>query len=470
MSHFCPHYPPPAPKRPSAWRMFFSKRRSWLDGLYARSYEMKMGEVRLPGLDLFMVNEPAVVRRVLVEQAKAFPKAALLADALRPLLGDSIFTTNGAVWERQRSLMNPSFEAARVSLVYGRMCEAAESMLQRLRALPDGAEMDVDVEMTHVAADIILRTILSQPLDGVEARRVFEAFERYQVLAPRLMLPAFFGVRWLRPWWEKRRSQQAATEIRDLLAAMIKPRFKAHASGDDAGLADDILGSLLRARDPDTGAGFSFDELVDQVAMLFLAGHETSASALSWSLHLLANADDVQERLHAEVASHDLLTEPGGPSVLKDLPLTRHVFRETLRLFPPVGFLARESADGCTLRDKHVPAGAAVIVSPWLIHRHRQLWQDPDVFNPDRYDSGDAAADQSTRESLRQAYLPFGMGPRVCIGTAFALQEASLILASFCREFRVVPVPGHVPEPVGRLTVRSANGIRLLLSKRTLSA
>lgn len=469
MSPVCPHYPPPAKHRPSYWRMFFSKRRSWLDGLYERSYTMKMGEVHLPGVDLYMVNEPAWVRSVLVDDAQVFPKNDMLGDALRPLLGDSIFTTHGPVWERQRAMMNPSFDAARVHHVLDRMQAATLSLLDRLAQVPDGAEHDMEVEMTHVTADIILRTLLSQPLDGPAARQIFAAFERYQALAPRLMMPALFGLRWLRPWWLERRSRQAANDIRALLVDLIRPRFDAARSADpDLDRQDDILASLLRARDPQTGEGFGFEELVDQVAMLFLAGHETSASALAWTLHLLAQAPQVQERLHQEAAEALAKGPLDAPGAIKALTLTREVFRESLRLFPPVGFLARQAAQDCTLRDKPVPAGAAVVVSPWLIQRHRELWARPDEFDPDRYQQqGAGLSDEPTAQSsLRQAYLPFGMGPRVCIGAAFALQEASLVLAMLAQRLRFEPVPGHVPQPVGRLTIRSANGIRLRVFRR----
>ena len=458
MNHFCPAYPQPKKSKASRLLMFFSARRSWLDGLYERSYRMQMGEVHLPGLDLYMVNEPALVKQVLTERASDFPKSGLLGDALRPLLGDSIFTTNGEQWERQRAMMEPAFAQARISVAFPLMRDAVRAMLERLNALPDASEHDVEIEMTHVTADIIFRTIFSVPLEGAAAHRIFSAFARFQALAPRLLLPSIYGLRWLVMPWDVWRSRRAAAEIRGLLEALVKPRFKAHRAGHSV-QQPDILESFLNARDSVSHAPFSFEELVDQVAMLFLAGHETSASALTWALYLLAQSPDIQERMHAEVMG----LSPDGEvssSDMKQLELTWNVFRETLRLFPPVGFMVRQSAQTCPMRDKTVEKGASVVISPWLIHRHRDLWQQPDAFNPDRYKKDES------RESLQKAYLPFGMGPRVCIGAAFALQEAVLILSSVVRHYCLQAVPGHVPQPVGRLTIRSANGVRLTLHRR----
>ena len=459
MSHFCPAYPPPRQSKASRMLLFFSARRSWLDGLYERSYRMQMGEVHLPGLDLYMVNQPSLVNQVLVGQVNAFPKSELLGDALRPLLGDSIFTTNGAQWQRQRDMMAPAFAQTRTTVAFPVMRDAVAAMLQRLQQLPAGAGHDVEVEMTHVTADIIFRSIFSVPMEGPDAHQIFAAFARFQALAPRLMLPALFGVRWLVLPWDRWRSRRAATEIRGLLEKLIRPRFEAHRAGQGAGPAD-ILASFLGATDSSTPpAQFSFNELVDQVAMLFLAGHETSASALTWALYLLAKAPDIQERMYQEVVTVLGHRVPNA-SDMKSMELTWNVFRETLRLFPPVGFMARESTQACPMRDKTIPAGASVVVSPWLIQRHRELWDNPDAFDPDRY------ANDKSRESLRNAYLPFGMGPRVCMGAAFALQEAALILSSLVREYRLESVPGHVPQPVGRLTIRSANGVELTLHRR----
>jgi cytochrome P450 len=464
MSHFCPAYPRPRRSKAGALLMFFSARRSWLDALYEKSYSMRMGEVHLPGMDLYMVNQPELVRRVLAEQPEQFPKSPLLGAALAPLLGQSIFTTNGAQWKRQRQMMDPAFAQARLNVAFPLMRDAARDLLARLHGLADGGdgvEHDIEVEMTHVTADIMFRTIFSTPMQGPDAQRVFAAFARFQALAPRLMLPSLFGARWLVWPWDLWRSNRAAREIRGLLEALIRPRHAKHMAGQASGRSD-ILQAFMEARDAATGQAFSFDELVDQVAMLFLAGHETSASALTWACHLLAHAPPVQQRVFEEAQSlfsraPGRLPEPGD---MKALELTWNVFRETLRLFPPVGFIARQAAQSCPMRDKTVAAGSTVVIAPWLIQRHRELWQRPDEFDPDRY-SNDAS-----RESLRQAYLPFGMGARVCLGAAFAQQEAALILASLVCEYRLEPVAGHVPQPVGRLTIRSANGVRLRLLRR----
>ena len=420
---------------------------------------MQMGEVHLPGVDLYMVNDPVVVKQVLSEQADAFPKSALLADALRPLLGDSIFTTNGEQWQRQRDMMNPAFGQAKLDVAFPVMWAATEAMLDRVAlAAESGGQHDIEVEMTHVTADIIFRTIFSEPLSGQDAHNVFDAFARFQALAPQLMLPSLYGVRWLVWPWNVWRSRRAAHEIRSLLEKLIEPRHEAWQRGDSMG-KNDILAALMTSRDSKTGEPFAFVELVDQVAMLFLAGHETSASALTWAAYLLAKAPDVQERVHGE-AMQVFGKRPPEQRDMKELTLTRNVFRETLRLFPPVGFMVRESSQTCPMRDKTVAKGASVMISPWLIHRHRERWNEPDAFNPDRFD------DEASRESIRHSYLPFGMGSRVCLGAAFALQEATLILASLIRDFQLEAVPGHTPLPVGRLTIRSDNGVRLRIVKR----
>jgi cytochrome P450 len=462
MSAFCPVYPKPRKSKMPVWKAFFSARHSWLDALYERSYAMHMGQVSLINSTLFMVNEPACVNRVLSDQVDHYPKHALMGEALEPLLGESIFTTNGAQWQRQRKMMNPSFAQARIQVAFNHMQSATDAMLQRIATWGMATHHDIQEEMTLVTADVIFRTIFSMGINTQQAKPIFAAFTEYQALSPRLTLPLVYGLKWLVPFWLRRRSDRAAQDIRQHLAAMIAPRFDARQANANVP-ANDILGSLLQATDPDTGAHFTQDELLNQVAMLFLAGHETSASALSWALHLLAHSPDIQERMHLEV-QRVAGSSPLQAHWLKDLELTWNVFKESLRLFPPVGFFAREVAQDDTMRDKVLKKGDSVVISPWLIHRHRTLWDRPDEFDPDRFTTS------AGRASARDAYLPFSSGPRVCIGVAFAHQEAALILASLVRIYHFSPLQGHTPEPIGRLTIRSANGIYIQLTPRTQAA
>ncbi len=417
-----------------------------------------MGEVRLPGIDLYMVNEPGLVRKILDAQASDFPKSSLLHEALLPLLGESIFTTNGTTWQRQRTMMNSAFAQARLDVAFPSMLQATDDMLSRLESLPSSAVPDMEAEMTHVTADIIFRTIFSIPIEENNARQMFQAFSRFQALAPRLMLPSLFRLNWLIWPWDRWRSVRAGKKIRAILGQMISARISSQ-SHQKIERPQDILQSFIDAKDEISGESFTQEALIDQVAMLFLAGHETSASALSWATYMLAHSPAIQDRMVEEIhqAAGDRKLQV---SDMRSLTLTRNVFRETLRLFPPVGFFAREANHDCAMRDKAIKTHSTVVVSPWLIQRHKKLWNLPDSFNPDRFD------ENASRESIRKAYLPFGMGPRVCLGAAFALQEATLILASLVRNYKLLPVPDHTPYPVGRLTIRSANGVQLLLERR----
>jgi cytochrome P450 len=458
MSAFCPVYPRPRKSKLPPWRAFFSARHSWLDTLYERSYGMHMGQVSLLNSTLFMVNDPVCVHQILSTKVDNYPKHGLLGEALRPLLGESIFTTNGQQWQRQRQMMNPSFAQARIHVAFEHMQLATHAMLRRVAQWDTAKSHDVQEEMTHVTADVIFRTIFSKNINSEHASEIFAAFTEYQNLSPRLTLPLVYGLKWLSPFWLRKRCDRAAQIIRKHLLAIIAPRF-AERDNVAHNAPGDILGSLLLARDETTGQRFELTELLDQVAMLFLAGHETSASALSWALHLLSHSPAIQERMFGEI------TRVVGTGVLqadhiKRMDLTWNIFRETLRLFPPVGFFARGVLADDAMRDKTLKAGDSVVIAPWLIHRHKGMWERPDEFDPDRF------TQPSGKASAKQAYLPFSAGPRVCIGTAFAHQEAVVILSQLVRGYKISAALDHTPIPVGRLTVRSANGILIHLIPR----
>ena len=451
-----PFFPQPLKNKASLFFTFFKKRRSWLDGLYERSYTMKMGRVKMPGLDLHVINQPDLVHRVLVDDVKEFPKNQLLGHLLEPLLGESIFTTNGEQWKKQREMLNPSFEMARISHVFGLMNDAVKEMNQGLHANGAMHRLDIDPEMTYVTADIIFRTILSSRLDREDAMQIIEAFATFQEETARTAMRTMFKVpQWL--WFLTGESKRikAGNEIRDVLSRIIRPRYDIALAqkGDER----DILSSLLQAVDSDSGERFTFDEILDQVAMLFLAGHETSASALTWAIYLLSLYPDIQEKAYMEVIG---IVGNGEfeASKVKQMPLLTNIFKETLRLYPPVGFFARENTHETTMRDKTIVKGSSVVVSPWLIHRHPDFWDNPNGFDPDRFND--------PKSIQKDTYLPFGMGPRICIGASFALQEAVLILATIVRDFKIQLQEDFVPDVVGRLTVRSANGMLIILTKR----
>lgn len=455
----CPVFPKPRKNQRSGVLAFMAKRRSWLDGLYERSYRMKMGEVELPAVHLFMPNQPELVQKILVDEASEFPKHALLDEQLRPLLGDSIFNTNGAVWQRQRDMLDVAFDNRQVERVFEPMQVAAERMLERIDASIAASEsgvIDIDPEMTLVTADIIFRTIMSTELDAHEAQDVLEAFERYQARSPRFALLRMFGVPQgaLLRFLDRKRARDAEI-IRHYIHRAIERRYRQFLrDGEDS--TGDILAQILNARDA-KGEGFSLEEVVDQVSMLFLAGHETSASAMTWTLYLLALHPEWQGAIRDELSS---LGERSDWSIkgLKRCNKLRMVFMEALRLYPPVGFFMRETTKDEVMRDKKLKKGSLVVIAPWLLQRHKDLWNEPEQFCPMRFDS------KAEGRLPKYAYLPFGVGPRVCIGAAFAMQEAMLLLATLVKQYAFSLEEGFEPDPVGRLTIRSDNGLRLLIS------
>lgn len=455
----CPVFPKPLKSKASLVKRFFGNRYSMLDVLYDRCYQMRMGEVKLPGIHLYMVNQPDLVHRVMVSEYQNFPKHRLQGKMLEPLLGESIFTTNGAQWRKQRDMLNPAFEMVRVQHVFSLMKSAADEMMLRLEKAEEQGGFDIDAEMTHVTADVIFRTILSVRLDSEQGRRIFEEFTLFQREATKAGIMALFRLPLWLAWLPERRRQRAGKGIRASIANVIRPRYEAAQRGvEDA--HQDILSSVLRAIDPDTGTMFSFKEIVDQICMLFLAGHETSASALTWSLYLLSISKRVQDEAHAE--TKEAMDKEGVTvSSVKSLSLVRDVFREALRLYPPVGFFPRECTLNTSMRDKNMKRGSAVVVTPWLIHRHREYWDNPNGFDPRRFSDK-----KNLKTPLKDVYMPFGMGPRICIGASFALQEATLILGMILRKYEVSLAPGFTPRPVGRLTIRSENGMRVRLKRR----
>ncbi|WP_372893878.1 cytochrome P450 [Rhodosalinus sp.] len=447
-----PPKPTPRAESVSLWRYMRLFRADILSAQPARLYRAWMAEFRTPFFRSYLVNQPDLVARVLKERPDDFPKSDRISEGLRPLLGESVFLTNGATWKRQRRIIDPAFEGGRLKDTFPAMWDAAEAAAARLAAHA-GEAVEIEEQTSHAAADVIFRTLFSIPIEHRIAAEVFHEFRAYQRTQPILNAAAFVPLpRWL-PRGHRRRTRAAARRIRGLITELTAARMRAIEEGT---APDDLASKIMTTRDPETGETFTTREMVDQVAIFFLAGHETSASALAWTLYLMALYPDWQEAVAAEARAH---LAPDFACVSR-LRVARDVFREALRLYPPVPMMVREATCPERFRDRDLAPGAQVVLSPWHQHRHTRLWENPDGFDPARWET------ENGRACAREAYMPFSAGPRVCTGAGFAMVEGVLLLARLLRDLRVELTDRPPPVPVAHLTVRAKDGIWLRVRER----
>ncbi|MBV2360697.1 cytochrome P450 [Thalassococcus sp. CAU 1522] len=447
---------PPKPTarrdRVSLWRYAKLFRQDILSAQPARLYRAWMAEFRTPFFRSYLVNQPELVKTVLRDRPGDFPKSGRISEGLRPLLGNSVFLTNGETWERQRRIIDPAFEGGRLRETYPAMWAAAQAALTRLTARA-GQEVEIEEITSHAAADVIFRTLFSIPIEDEIAQAVFHEFRAYQRSQPILNLAAFVPLpRWL-PRFFRADTRAAARRIRALIARLTERRMAEIASGT---APDDLATKIMTTPDPLTGETFSTAEMVDQVAIFFLAGHETSASALAWTLYMMGLFPDWQDR----VADEAQVLQTGAFAEVGKLRVSRDVFREALRLYPPVPMMVRQATRPERFRDRDVAPGAQIVLSPWHLHRHERLWDRPDDFDPGRWQT------ENGKTCGRDAYIPFSAGPRVCTGAGFAMVEGPLLLSLLLRDLRVERIPGRDPVPEAHLTVRARDGIWLRVSKR----
>ncbi len=445
-----PPKPPARADRVSLWQYLRLFRQDILSAQPERLYRARMARFRTPFFRSYMIGDPPLIDLVLKERPDDFPKSDRVAEGLRPLLGQSVFVTNGELWKRQRRIIDPAFEGGRLRDALPAMWAAAQSAVERM---PEG-EVEIEAEASHAAADVIFRTLFSIPIESKVATAVFQAFRAHQRTQPILNLGAFLPLpRWV-PRFHRKATRETAREIRALITRLTAERMWLIETGKAPG---DLATKIMTTEDPETGERFGTAEMVDQVAIFFLAGHETSASALAWGLWLLAAHPDAQERVAAEAAG---LGEAPDFSDLSKLAFTRDVFREVLRLYPPVPMMVRENLRPEEFRGTRIRPGGQIVLSPWHLHRNDRFWPDPDAFDPGRWQT------PGGRAAAREAYMPFSAGPRVCTGAGFAMAEGVLLLAALIRAFRFEVVEGRRPVPVAHLNVRGKDGIWLRVFPR----
>lgn len=391
-----------------------------------------------------MVMDPVALRRILLERLEDYPKSLVTKNLLRPAIGESLFIAEGAHWRWQRRTAAPVFSHRNVMNLAPVMSAAAERCADRVRNAGPRAVNFLD-EMVTTTFDVISDVTFSGDA-GFDRDAVHGAIDSYIAEAGKISLFDILGM----PDWVPRPGRMFSTGgIRDMKKVADRA-IEARAERGQDGVPD-LLDLLLAGEDPESKRRMSVAELRDNLLTFIVAGHETTALTLSWALYLMAFDQQAQDRARTEVLNVVKDGVATGADV-ENLPFIRHVIDEALRLYPPAGMISRTAQAQDELCGREIRPGDTVIVPIYALHRNHLLWEDPDAFRPERWEGV---------KPERYAYLPFGDGPRICIGASFAIQEAVIILATLLAQFRFKPVLGRDPDPVMILTLRPEGGVWL---------
>ena len=446
-----PFDPPAQPLR--GLSMLWTLGRNYIETYPRSTYEQGVTRYQWGTSDILYVCDPAIIHEMLVDKADAFSRDEVTYRAFTPVIGrSSLFLAEGSDWRWQRRAVAPIFRHEMLLSFVPTISVIAERQVERWRTRPLDVPVETAAAMTRSTFEIIVEAILggSARLDAERYGRALAA--NFNTIPWHLLLSVLWAPAWM-PFPGRWRARRA----RDFLHAdigRIIARRRANPSAHP-----DLLDLLLAARDADTGRGMNDAELVANLLTFISAGHETTAVALTWTLWLLAKDEAVQRRVYDEavaVMGHG----PVEIAHIDALPLTRQVILEAMRLFPPVPMLSRIPKTAVQLSGLAITPRTWVGIPIFALHRHTLLWDNPHAFDPDRF-----ASDRAKGRS-RYAHLPFGAGPRVCIGANFAMIEAVVIIATLVRAFRFQTVPGHKARPIARLTLRPAGGIPLLIAAR----
>lgn len=392
-----------------------------------------------------MVMDPDALKHILRDRVEDYPKSMVTKLILGPAIGESLFVAEGEHWKWQRRAAAPVFTHRNVAALAPVMSHAASRSVARIAAQV-GRGADVFAEMVTATFEVISDVTFSGG-EGFDRETVHRAIETYIGQTAKVSLLDILGAP---PWVPRLHRIFGSAGMDDMKKVADQAIERRRAEG--AKPVPDLLDLLLRAEDPSTHRQMNTAELRDNLLTFIVAGHETTALTLAWALYLCAFDPAVQEAARAEAQSA-LGDRPATAEDLPALPLTRQIVDEALRLYPPAAFLSRTAQTADTLLGREVKRGDTVILPIYALHRHHALWRDPDAFDPARFATG--------QKIDRFAYLPFGDGPRICIGASFALQEAVIILASLLARFRFTAIPGRAPKPVMILTLRPQGGVRL---------
>jgi cytochrome P450 len=401
------------------------------------------------------VCDPELVKTVLLDRREFFPKTTVLRRVLGPLLGNGILLSEGDEWRWQRQTVAPLFRHTDILDYVPAMVAAGERQIELWRAAGPSVTHMVDRDMSRTTYEIISRTMLAGGGDTI-GRAMGEDTAGYLAGLPWLLVYAVLGIPEWVPRPRKERMRRRESQLRGAVREVVRQRRAEPAD------TRDLLGRLLAACRFDTEEPMSDEEVVDTLLTFLVAGHDTTAKVLTWTLYLLSRSLEWEERLVTEI--RDIV--PAGAIAaahVERLPTVLQIVKEALRLYPPAPETTRIASAETELGGIKLKAGTIIDIPIYAIHRHRALWRDPDIFDPGRF--------SSEQEAVRPRYhfMPFGAGPRVCVGASFALVEATVLLALFVREFRFSCPPGFEPEPVARITLGPRDGMPMMLSERRRS-
>jgi cytochrome P450 len=447
---FIPAAAPVHKQRLSRLAIALAARRNVLEIIPALSYRQPIvtGEVLRRW---HMLADPAAYKRVMLDNLSNYPKSEIMRRMLRPAIGESLFNADGAEWKWQRQAVAPVFTHRNVVALAPAMSATAARAVARLSKI---TRAELVSEMLTATFDVICDVALSGR-EHFDQHAFGDAITRYFQTAGRTSLLDFLGV----PKWFPRPGEliagAAVRTMHGMVGEAITARRQQSAANNGRGPADDLLDSMLAAEDPETGRRMSPADLVNNMQFFIVAGHETTALAISWALYLLANSPEHQERARAE-AREQLGGRLAGADDLAAMPFINQVLEESMRLYPPVGLLARHVLARDELCGRTINPNDILFLPIWALHRHEMLWERPEHFDPERFTPG------TIRD--RYQYLPFGAGPRVCVGANFAMMQAGIILSSLIQHFRFAQsLP--LPRPVMTMTVRPEPGIFLSVEK-----
>ena len=407
-----------------------------------------------PFARVVVLNDPVAIRRVLVETPNAYPKHILERRILSARLREGLAGTEGEQWASQRRTLAPLFGRKAVLQLAPAMAEAAAELVERWHNRRSGDALDIKIEMDVLALDVLSRSVFHAGLGG-DPQAVHAAMVEFFAAAGRIDLFDLLGLPDAMPRITQWRMRDVVRTFEQALDEAIA-RGRREARSVDA--ARDLLDTLLAAKDPETGRGMSDAEVKANVLTFFFAGQESTATALTWAIYLLSQSPTWSARVHAE-AERELTSAFDGAA--DRLHETRAVIDEALRLYPPFAGVTRTASRSDELAGRAIARGTMIVISPYVLHRHRMLWDDPDRFDPGRF------LDGAAQTVDRYAYLPFGVGPRMCNGAGFALQEATTVLATIMRHFTPALAPGQTVWPLQRFTLRPRDPLMMTMTPRS---